>query len=371
MLRVLYIARYHDPTMSHKLALLAAQPDLTVCHICPRVWQNELTRVTQDTVTHPAYQQIAVHIHRSADSHRALYRTFTFALRDFRPHIIHAIEEPDSLPALQIAVARRLFAPRAHLLLNTWQNVERPMKKYVRAIMDIALQASDGVVCANTEAQRILRKHGYAKRLVVFPVIGVDTRVFTPGVPAPHEHFTIAFVGRLVAEKGLNTLIDAVEQLSRSETKPSVRLLIIGGGAQQAETVRYAAKLGDIVQFVPPLRLTEVAQRLHQIDTVVLPSRTTPVWKEQFGRVLAEAMACRVPVIGSDSGAIPEVISDAGLIFPEGDAAALASCLRQLIDSPDLRRDLAQRGYRRVIANYTQERIAQQTADLYRQVMQA
>jgi glycosyltransferase involved in cell wall biosynthesis len=135
--------------------------------------------------------------------------------------------------------------------------------------------------------------------------------------------------------------------------------------------MHYAKKLGNSVQFVPPLLPVQVAQQLHQIDTLVLPSRTTSVWKEQFGRVLTEAMACRVPVIGSDSGAIPEVIGDAGLIFTEGDAVALADCLRQLIDFPDLRRDLAQRGYMRVMTNYTQEHIAQQTTDFYRQVMKA
>ncbi len=369
MLRVLYIARYHDSTMSRKLDLLAAQLDMTLCHICPRVWKDELTEIKQATTTHTTYRQIAIDIDRPADPHRALYHSFTFGLRDFQPHIIHAEEEPDSLPALQIAVARRIFAPHAKLLLNTWQNVDRPMKKHVRAIMRIALRASDGVVCANTEAQQILRRHGYSKQLIVLPAIGIDTRVFMPTESTQHDYFTIAFIGRLVTAKGLNTLIDAVEQIIRSDVKLPVRLLIIGDGAQRVETMQYAEKLRDIVRFVPPLLPVQVAQQLHQIDTVVLPSRTTPVWKEQFGRVLTEAMACRIPVIGSNSGAIPEVIGDAGLIFPEGDAAALADCLRQLIDSPNLRYDLAQRGYVRVITNYTQEHIARQTATFYQQVM--
>jgi glycosyltransferase involved in cell wall biosynthesis len=122
---------------------------------------------------------------------------------------------------------------------------------------------------------------------------------------------------------------------------------------------------------MPPMLPAQIAQQFHKIDVLVLPSRTTPVWKEQFGRVLAEAMACHVPVIGSNSGAIPEVIGDAGLIFPEGDVTALANCLRQLINSPDLRHDLAQRGYNRVITNYTQEHIALQTVAFYQQLMTA
>src|SRR5260221_14335510 len=95
---------------------------------------------------------------------------------------------------------------------------------------------------------------------------------------------------------------------------------------------------------MPPARL---AAQFCQIDALVLRSLTTPVWKEQFGRVLTEAMACGVPVVGSSSGAIPEVIGEAGLIFPEGDAAALAGCLAKLQQPPALRLALAQRGLAR------------------------
>jgi glycosyltransferase involved in cell wall biosynthesis len=234
--------------------------------------------------------------------------------------------------------------------------------------MALTLRASTGIVCANTEAQTLLRQHGYAGQIKVLPAIGVDLRTFTPGDSALHDRFTIAFIGRLVAEKGLDTLIDALELLARSAVPLSVQLLIIGDGPQRAELVRRAAKLGDIVQWMGAQPPAQIALQLRHIAVLVLPSRTTPVWKEQFGRVLVEAMACGVPVVGSNSGAIPEVIGDAGLIFPEGDAAALADCLRHLIASPDLRAELAQRGLARVQEHYTQEHIAQETARFYRQV---
>jgi len=104
---------------------------------------------------------------------------------------------------------------------------------------------------------------------------------------------------------------------------------------------------------------------------VVLPSCTTRVWKEQFGRILVEAMACKVPVVGSDSGAIPEVVGDAGLIFPEGDAAALAECLRQLKESPELRQELAERGYVRAATHYSQERTGSLSVNFYKEVLGA
>ncbi|KMW70854.1 hypothetical protein WN50_32145, partial [Limnoraphis robusta CS-951] len=68
-------------------------------------------------------------------------------------------------------------------------------------------------------------------------------------------------------------------------------------------------------------------------------------WKEQFGHVLIEAMACKVPVIGSDSGEIPHVIGEAGVVFPEGKAEALGDCIRQLMENPQQAEKLALRGY--------------------------
>jgi L-malate glycosyltransferase len=368
MIRVLFIARYRDPTMSRKLELLSAEPGLTLWHICPRRWQDELIRVRQSSAD-GVYRQIAVALTRPADPHRAWYHTFVFGMNRLKPHIVHAEEEPDSLAALQIAMARRLFAPDSKLILNTWQNVDRPLKLCVREVVRATLRASDVVLCANTEAQALLRRRGYDKPAQVLPSLGVDTRIFVPGPATQSSCCTIAFVGRLAVEKGLDTLVDAVQRIVQSNAKPSVRLLIIGDGPNRAETIRHAEKLGSVVQFVGAMPPALIAGYLQQVDALVLPSRSTPVWKEQFGRVLIEAMACRVPVIGSDSGAIPEVIGDAGLIFPEGDAGSLADCLRRLIDSPALRDNLAGRGYARVHAYYTQERIAAQTMALYRQLL--
>lgn len=102
------------------------------------------------------------------------------------------------------------------------------------------------------------------------------------------------------------------------------------------------------------------------MDVLVLPSVTTPRWKEQFGRVLIEAQACEVPVIGSSSGAIPEVIGKAGLIFPEGSASQLAGRLQRLAASSSLRRRLARMGRKRVLDLYTNQRIADRIHRIYR-----
>jgi glycosyltransferase involved in cell wall biosynthesis len=102
---------------------------------------------------------------------------------------------------------------------------------------------------------------------------------------------------------------------------------------------------------------------------LALPSLTTTSWKEQFGRVLQEAMACGIPVVGSDSGEIPHVIGDAGLVTPEGDAAALRDALRRLMDDAHLRHDLGHRGRARVLERFTHARVAAATVEVYRRVM--
>jgi glycosyltransferase involved in cell wall biosynthesis len=105
------------------------------------------------------------------------------------------------------------------------------------------------------------------------------------------------------------------------------------------------------------------------MDCLVLPSRTTKKWKEQFGRVLIEAMACEVPVIGSDSGEIPNVIGESGLIFKEGDVDDLASKLKLLITNMDLRVELAGKGRQRVLKHFTQEKVAKETYKIYQKMM--
>ncbi len=104
------------------------------------------------------------------------------------------------------------------------------------------------------------------------------------------------------------------------------------------------------------------------MDVLVLPSRTTPVWKEQYGRVLLEAMVCQVPIVGSDSGAIPEVVGPAGLIFPEGNVDQLVRSLNTLYASPELAQRYGQAGYAQAIAGYSQEAIATRLLEVYQQV---
>ncbi len=367
MIRVLFIARYRDQTMERKLAHLAQDQALRLRYLCPSAWKDELVRVEQRGAT-GAFERIALPMLGSpTDPHRALYRTLDFSMRQFRPDLIHAEEEPDSLAALQIAAARRLFAPGAKLILHTWQNIDRPRNPAVRWVTRRTLAAADTVLCASREAAAILERHRYQGILRVLPAVGVDMHTFVPCSDRPlHAGLVVGYIGRMVPEKGIETLVEAMSMLG-----PEFRLDLIGDGQDRPalEAQVRTLQLGERIRFHPPVPPAQVARQMCQFNVLVLPSRTTRVWKEQFGRVLVEAMACSIPVVGSNSGAIPEVIGDAGLVFPEGNASALADCLRRLT-SPELRRELAARGYARAQCCYSQEHIARETAALYRQILE-
>ena len=222
-------------------------------------------------------------------------------------------------------------------------------------------------------AARILEQRGYLGEAVHFPN-GVDLRLFhkmdveqlstSLGL---RGHFVIGYLGRIVESKGLKALVSAAARLDIE-----YRLLIVGNGEYKTDLVKIAGELGiaDRIVWVDEMLPEKVPEYVNCMDTIVLPSLTTPDWVEFFGRVLIEGMACEVPVIGSDSGEIPAVVGDAGLIFPEGDSEALADRIEQIARNPSLVNQLIQRGLQRV-KEFTWEAIADRTYDVYQAVLRA
>jgi glycosyltransferase involved in cell wall biosynthesis len=150
------------------------------------------------------------------------------------------------------------------------------------------------------------------------------------------------------------------------------RVQIAGEGPERRPLEKLARELGiaERVHFDGVIRSAQMPAYLRQLDALVLPSRTLPNWKEQFGRVLVEAMACETVVIGSDSGEIPNVIGPAGLIFSEDDASALRNHLLRLMQTPHLRAELGRAGRERVHQHYTQSQIAAGTVGVYREMVE-
>jgi glycosyltransferase involved in cell wall biosynthesis len=155
-------------------------------------------------------------------------------------------------------------------------------------------------------------------------------------------------------------LLDAFTRLSISAS-----LIIAGDGSEQSQIPQRAA-----VHAMPAVNYEDMPALLKSLDVLVLPSVTIlPLHREQFGRVLIEAMAAGVPVIGSSSGAIPEVIGDAGLVVPERDPAALAQAMERILSDGALRDRLVERGRQAAANRFSWTTIAEQTLELFRSAL--
>jgi glycosyltransferase involved in cell wall biosynthesis len=180
-----------------------------------------------------------------------------------------------------------------------------------------------------------------------------------------NESFMLGYVGRFVPEKGIDDLISALAMLPEH-----YRLTLVGAGSDEHRLRQHAQTAGvaDRISWCTPIATTDMPAMMRSFDLLVLPSRTTANWKEQFGRVLIEAMACGVPPVGSDSGEIPHVIGNGGRTFPEGDAAALARCVSDICSQPTYHAELRVRARQRILDCYTQQALAAQYVAIYHQM---
>jgi glycosyltransferase involved in cell wall biosynthesis len=279
-----------------------------------------------------------------------------------RPDIVHIDEEPYNLATWHSL--RRAQRHGAKTLFFSWQNLLRRYPFPFNWMEQQVLQRAEAAIVGNQDALAVWRAKGYARPIAVIPQFGVDPEIFSPGPSnaSSQPPFVVGYAGRLVPEKGVDLLLRAVAQLPSA-----VQLHIRGSGPAAGSLQRLAHTLGvwERVRFDPLIPSMQMPEFLRQLSVLVLPSRTRPNWKEQFGRVLVEAMACGVPVVGSTCGEIPHVIGEAGLIFPEGEVGALAARLTSLQREASLRVQLAQSGRARVLAHYTHRHIADQTLAVY------
>jgi glycosyltransferase involved in cell wall biosynthesis len=150
------------------------------------------------------------------------------------------------------------------------------------------------------------------------------------------EDIVIAYVGRMLEMKGIDLLIEAFAWLKSNHPQLKTKLLLIGSGEMEQSLLQMGRERGiaSEIRHVPSIPHQDVPDYMHALDILVLPSRRKAMWAEQFGRVLVEAMAAGKTVIGSSSGAIPEVIGDGGFVFQENDSTALTATLLQALTLP-------------------------------------
>ncbi len=295
---------------------------------------------------------------------KAIYgrRALKALLRDRRPDLVQIEEEPTTIAARQVfGAARRLSIP---VVLFTHQNTEPELGWWERWKQRRMLRKLAGLVAGSDLAGTLARRAAPNLPIAVIPQLGA----LAPHEPqhVPHEGLAIGFVGRLVPQKGLDSLLQALALMRGSKW----RLWIVGDGPERErlEALATDLRLAARVRWTGGLPADHVATLWPDLDVLVQPSRGQDDWRETNGHVLIEAMANEVAVLGTDSGVIPELIGDAGLVVPNGDVAALASALDKLSDV-NARKTLATAARARALRLYSDDAIAERTLDFWKQVV--
>jgi glycosyltransferase involved in cell wall biosynthesis len=343
-----------------KLEAIGKAVDLTV--VVPPYWQEARGNLTLERSHTDHYNLRVLPMRLNGRYHLHYYPDLPELLYELKPDILHMDEEPYSFVTWHgMRVGRKL---NVKLLFFSWQNILRRYPPPFRWMERQILNWSHFGIMGNAAADQVWRSKGFRGASAVFPQFGVSMGLFTPRESCPARPFTIGSANRrLNPEKGVDLILQAATQLNGNWC-----VKIAGDGGARDELVQMADRLGiaNRVHFLGKIGSEAVPDFLRSLDVLVLSSRTLPTWKEQFGRVLTEAMACEVAVIGSDSGEIPHVIGDAGLIFREDDVDGLRAHLQLLQEDGALRGEFGRKGRQRVLQHYTQDQIASKTVAVYR-----
>ena len=354
-------------TAQRQLEWLARQSGVELTLVTPPSWRGDDGRVWPFTPRYAAgYDVRVLPIRLNGRYHAYTFRGLRRTLRELRPDLVHIDEEPYNLAGYQgQRAASALGAPTVFV---AWQSQFRRYPPPWSWIERHDYRRTAYVISGNADVDAVIRRKGYTGPSAAFSVHGVDPETFAPRARPARDgnEIVVGYVGRLIFDKGLDVLIRALAHLP-----PRYRARLVGDGADR-EALRAIAEregVADRVEFAGAVATVAVPDVMAGFDLFVLPSLTRPNWKEQFGRVLIEAMSSGVPVIGSDSGEIPAVIGEAGVIAREGDAAAWAGAIRSLGERPEERERYARLGREAVLERYTQERVARRIAAIYDEVL--
>ena len=348
-----------------KLEELAALPGIELSVAVPPSWRERGHEMRLTRSYTEGYSLLETPIRLNGHYHVHYYPELPSLLDRLRPDVLHIDEEPYNLAtwlAVRAADRRGILS-----LFYAWQNILQRYPLPFRWLeADVLRRAALGIA-GNKDGADVLRAKGYAGPVRVIRQFGIDPELFRPSIAPRAEGaaFRVGFVcgpGRLIRYKGLHILIEAL-----AGVQADWQLEVLGTGPAEAECRALAERLGagGRVRFRGLVPSTEMPAVVGGFDVLAGPSMTGTRWKEQYGRMLIEAMGCEVAVVGSDSGEIPEVIGDAGLVVAEGDVPAWRVALQGLADDPARRRSLGRAGRERVLAQFTQAAIAAATAEAY------
>ncbi|AKQ69026.1 Poly(glycerol-phosphate) alpha-glucosyltransferase [Myxococcus hansupus] len=344
-----------------------------VTTLAPRFFHGDLSPLTLRLEPGEAARTEGVRAFFSRSLHTFLYGPELRAHLARGADLVHVWEEPYVLAGLEAALLTPRHVPR---VFCSAQNLsKRYPPPFAQAERFVVQRSAGWVAWGETVRDNLLTRPGYAERPSRFIPMGVDVELFRPDRAAGaslHQELgwteagppVVGYLGRFVPEKGVPLLMAALDALATPW-----RALIVGGGPMEEALRGWAARHGDRVRVLTGVPHTGVPRALNAMDLLCAPSQTTPRWREQFGRMLAEGFACGVPVLGSDSGEIPRTVGDAGLVLPEASVSAWTGALADLLESPQRRRELAERGRERAVTRFSWPVVARAHLDFFDAVL--
>jgi glycosyltransferase involved in cell wall biosynthesis len=285
--------------------------------------------------------------------------------------LVHCWEEPFIVAGGQVAWSAPGNTP---LVFYTFQNIQKSYPPPFCWIEGYCLDRCSGWLAGGRLVSQTLLARGYAKKPHKVMPLGVDLDRFFPSPGAGSEVRrqlswdasapVVGYLGRFVPQKGLHLLTEVLDRL-----RTPWRALLVGGGPLEKKLRDWGARHGDRVRIVTGVSHSDVPAYLNAMDVLCAPSQTTAGWREQFGRMLIEALACGVPVVASDSGEIPYVLADTGIVLPENDVTRWVEALAGLLADPQARALLSARGIDRAREVYAWPVIAQQHIDFFEELI--
>lgn len=245
------------------------------------------------------------------------------------------------------------------LLIRRWHTFLRMQKRVVQRL-DHVLTVSEQSRQDITEAFEIDRSR------ISLVYNGIDTDAFAPMPEIRRKpHQLMATASADMPLKGLDYLLEALANLA--ERYADLKLLVIGSPNSGGHTEKLIKRLGieSRITFVSNLKTSEIRQYYAEATMAVIPSLY-----EGFGLPAGEAMSCGTPVISSDGGALPEIVGDAGLIVPAGNANALTEAISDLLQNPEKRDRLGEAGRKRILESFSWEVTAREMTRYYMEVLE-
>ena len=246
------------------------------------------------------------------------------------------------------------------LLIHRWHSFLRMQKR-------VAPQLQSVVTVSGASAKDISDDFNVDRSAISVMHLGVDSELFRPLPDKERESHRLMTTASADAPlKGLSVLLHAIASLRPDY--PGIRLTLVGRPKPGGDTERLISSLGleNVVESCKGISHEEMVQKYASASVAVVPSIY-----EGFGLPAVEAMACGVPLVSTDGGALAEVVEDAGLVVSAGDAKALANAIRRLFEDDDLRSEYASRGLSRVEQHFCWNRCAERMEAYYRDRMAA